>query len=225
MAFSDTVAFWGLHNRPGSVRLRGEMATRISRSTPTASRQRPRGSRLGDRLRQLRVSAGLTQTELARDRFSKEYISQIERGKTRPTPRDGRVARRAARRRRDVPRERRLERRARAGRGDPHPRRGADREARLRRGDRRVHERARRRRRDRRGRAPGPRALRRGLGAHPQRRGPRRDRSARAGARARRRAVVLRSRPRRGALPARRRPLPDLEHRDRDRALRRGARR
>ncbi len=46
----------------------------------------PRGSRLGDRVRQLRVSAGLTQSELARDRFSKEYISQIERGKTRPTP-------------------------------------------------------------------------------------------------------------------------------------------
>jgi len=34
----------------------------------------------------LRVSAGLTQTDLAGDRFSKEYISQIERGKTRPTP-------------------------------------------------------------------------------------------------------------------------------------------
>jgi len=33
----------------------------------------------------LRVSAGLTQSELAGDRFSKEYISQIERGKTRPT--------------------------------------------------------------------------------------------------------------------------------------------
>jgi len=44
-----------------------------------------RGSRIGDRLRQLRVSAGLTQSELAQDRFSKEYISQIERGKTRPT--------------------------------------------------------------------------------------------------------------------------------------------
>src|SRR5271170_1769387 len=44
-----------------------------------------RGSRLGDRLRQLRVAAGLTQSELAADRYSKEYISQIERGKTRPT--------------------------------------------------------------------------------------------------------------------------------------------
>jgi tetratricopeptide (TPR) repeat protein len=43
------------------------------------------GLRLGERLRQLRVSAGLTQSELAGDRFSKEYVSQIERGKTRPT--------------------------------------------------------------------------------------------------------------------------------------------
>src|SRR5712691_10891452 len=43
------------------------------------------GLRLGERLRQLRVSAGMTQTELAGQRFSKEYVSQIERGKTRPT--------------------------------------------------------------------------------------------------------------------------------------------
>src|SRR5579885_1652650 len=41
--------------------------------------------RLGERLRQFRISAGLTQSELAGDRCSKEYISQIERGKTRPT--------------------------------------------------------------------------------------------------------------------------------------------
>ena len=40
---------------------------------------------LGARLRQLRIAAGLTQSELAGDRFSKEYVSQIERGKTRPT--------------------------------------------------------------------------------------------------------------------------------------------
>jgi tetratricopeptide (TPR) repeat protein len=33
----------------------------------------------------LRIAAGLTQTDLAGGRFSKEYISQIERGKTRPT--------------------------------------------------------------------------------------------------------------------------------------------
>jgi tetratricopeptide (TPR) repeat protein len=37
-------------------------------------------------VRQLRVSAGLTQSELAGERCSKEYVSQIERGKTRPTP-------------------------------------------------------------------------------------------------------------------------------------------
>src|SRR5689334_500137 len=43
------------------------------------------GLRLGERLRQLRVAAGLTQSELAGQRFSKEYVSQIERGKTRPT--------------------------------------------------------------------------------------------------------------------------------------------
>ena len=33
----------------------------------------------------MRVAAGLTQTDLAGGRFSKEYVSQIERGKTRPT--------------------------------------------------------------------------------------------------------------------------------------------
>jgi tetratricopeptide (TPR) repeat protein len=43
------------------------------------------GVNLGERLRALRIAAGLTQTDLAGGRFSKEYISQIERGKTRPT--------------------------------------------------------------------------------------------------------------------------------------------
>jgi len=44
------------------------------------------GSRsVGERVRALRVAAGLTQSELAGERFSKEYVSQIERGKTRPT--------------------------------------------------------------------------------------------------------------------------------------------
>ena len=52
---------------------------------PTAAAASP-GARLGDRLRLLRVAAGLTQTfELAGGRFSKEYVSQIERGTTRPT--------------------------------------------------------------------------------------------------------------------------------------------
>src|SRR5262245_17083803 len=57
---------------------------RMSHSTRTGARS-TNGSRLGDRVRQLRVSAGLTQTDLAGTRFSKEYVSQIERGKTRPT--------------------------------------------------------------------------------------------------------------------------------------------
>src|SRR5262245_60050585 len=41
--------------------------------------------RLGERLRRLRIAAGMTQSDLAGGRFSKEYMSQIERGKTRPT--------------------------------------------------------------------------------------------------------------------------------------------
>jgi tetratricopeptide (TPR) repeat protein len=45
----------------------------------------PPETTLGERLRQLRTVRGLTQTGLAGDRFSKEYVSQIERGKTRPT--------------------------------------------------------------------------------------------------------------------------------------------
>jgi tetratricopeptide (TPR) repeat protein len=40
---------------------------------------------LGERVRRLRIAAGLSQTQLAAGRFSKEYVSQIERGKTRPT--------------------------------------------------------------------------------------------------------------------------------------------
>jgi tetratricopeptide (TPR) repeat protein len=64
------------------IHLRRQMsrAPRTSTSRAAASA----GVRLGERLRQLRVAAGLTQTELAGARFSKEYVSQIERGKTRP---------------------------------------------------------------------------------------------------------------------------------------------
>jgi tetratricopeptide (TPR) repeat protein len=54
-----------------------EAASQTSRTTPAHG--------LGERVRSLRLSAGLTQTALAGDRFSKEYVSQIERGKTRPT--------------------------------------------------------------------------------------------------------------------------------------------
>jgi tetratricopeptide (TPR) repeat protein len=56
-----------------------------SPSSPTATTPAAPSSRIGDRLRSLRLAAGLTQTQVAGDRFSKEYISQIERGKTRPT--------------------------------------------------------------------------------------------------------------------------------------------
>src|ERR671910_1287124 len=58
------------------------MPDQITLSTRTKTGFR---STLGDRVRQLRVAKGLTQTELAGERFSKEYVSQIERGKTRPT--------------------------------------------------------------------------------------------------------------------------------------------
>jgi tetratricopeptide (TPR) repeat protein len=57
----------------------------VSLSAQTRTPAGPAGARLGERLRQLRVAAGLTQSDLAGDRFSKEYVSQIERGKTRPT--------------------------------------------------------------------------------------------------------------------------------------------
>ena len=56
-------------------------------SRPDTARRAPSrtGEQLGDRLRRLRLEAGLTQSALAGERFSKEYVSQIERGKTRPT--------------------------------------------------------------------------------------------------------------------------------------------
>ena len=40
---------------------------------------------VAERLRTLRKHAGLTQTDLAGERFSKEYVSQIELGKTKPS--------------------------------------------------------------------------------------------------------------------------------------------
>src|ERR671929_660945 len=57
----------------------------MPRAATNTRRSSSSGNRLGDRLRQLRVAAGMTQTDLAGERFSKEYVSQIERGKTRPT--------------------------------------------------------------------------------------------------------------------------------------------
>src|ERR687887_1393904 len=57
----------------------------MPRAATNTRRSTASGNRLGERVRQLRVAAGMTQTDLAGDRFSKEYVSQIERGKTRPT--------------------------------------------------------------------------------------------------------------------------------------------
>lgn len=61
-----------------------DSGTAHSASTPVHP-GRKNTTQLGERVRQLRIAAGLTQSELAAERFSKEYISQIERGKTRPT--------------------------------------------------------------------------------------------------------------------------------------------
>src|ERR671914_2045401 len=58
---------------------------RTRHTTPSQRIARLPNGGLGERLRTLRINAGLTQTDLAGDRFSKEYVSQIERGKTRPT--------------------------------------------------------------------------------------------------------------------------------------------
>src|SRR6187455_2923266 len=63
----------------------GASMPRASVTTQIRTAAQPGSARLGERVRQLRVAAGLTQTDLAGDRFSKEYVSQIERGKTRPT--------------------------------------------------------------------------------------------------------------------------------------------
>ena len=59
----------------------GMRAKQVKKTRPVATE----ALRLGERLRQLRSAAGLTQSDVAGDRFSKEYVSQIERGKTRPT--------------------------------------------------------------------------------------------------------------------------------------------
>ncbi len=54
-------------------------------SAPPATTPAVPASSIGERLRSLRVASGLTQAQLAGERFSKAYVSQIERGSTRPT--------------------------------------------------------------------------------------------------------------------------------------------
>jgi tetratricopeptide (TPR) repeat protein len=64
------------------------MSSRTQVPDPQASVSKPRlrsSASLGERVRGLRVERGLTQQGLAGDYCSKEYVSQIERGRTRPT--------------------------------------------------------------------------------------------------------------------------------------------
>jgi tetratricopeptide (TPR) repeat protein len=64
------------------------MSSRTRVSDVQASDRKPRlrsTASLGERVRELRVERGLTQQELAGDNCSKEYVSQIERGRARPT--------------------------------------------------------------------------------------------------------------------------------------------
>src|ERR671938_848817 len=61
------------------------MGCRTLMSAPPAPLLVTPAGGLGERVRRLRNERGLTQTELAPARVSKEYISQIETGKTRPT--------------------------------------------------------------------------------------------------------------------------------------------
>ena len=60
-----------------------------SRQKVLESRTRPRTASaptgVGARVRALRVEAGLTQAELGGERFTKEYVSQVELGKTKPS--------------------------------------------------------------------------------------------------------------------------------------------
>ena len=190
----------GVHSPLAAAMCHASPASPASHPSQIAS-----GSRLGERLRQLRVAAGLTQSELADGRFSKEYISQIERGKTRPTAEtlDWLAARLGVDA--DYLRQRRLVRRPRARRGRARPGRGARRGAPARRGDRASSRTQARRRPPGRAAISSSACSRRGVGADPARRASGGARPARRGPRLAEGAGVLRRRPRRRALPPRRR--------------------
>ena len=158
---------------------------------------------IGERVRSLRRSAGLSQEELAAGRFSKEYVSQIERGKTRPTPETlewiaGRL---------DTDREflehgvskADAERARRGARGGRAPRR--DRAVRRRAGVASRGARACRRHVPPPARA-APAAPHRGVDPHSNGRARAGDVAARGGGGARRLAGVHRRRPSRGRVPA-----------------------
>ncbi len=82
-SYLRTCPFWGIARGKGLLHTHGTDG--YGGNSDRRDHRRTRAPRLGDRVRQLRIAAGMTQTDLAADRFSKEYISQIERGKTRPT--------------------------------------------------------------------------------------------------------------------------------------------
>lgn len=52
---------------------------------PATERDRDLGRRIGQRIREARLRAGLTQQQLARDRYTKAYISALETGIARPS--------------------------------------------------------------------------------------------------------------------------------------------
>jgi tetratricopeptide (TPR) repeat protein len=87
MPFSPAAAGGTLRSSEvcGSLQLSNMSQTTRTETGKPGARSRVERMGLGLRLRQFREAAGLTQAELAGDRFSKEYVSQIERGKTKPT--------------------------------------------------------------------------------------------------------------------------------------------
>src|SRR5438067_2917621 len=72
--------------RPAHAERRNPMVPRRIMTAEPVSQAAGLDRSLGERVRRLRNARGLTQSELADTRVSKEYISQIETGKTRPTP-------------------------------------------------------------------------------------------------------------------------------------------
>ena len=55
-----------------------------TRSPRPATDDTALAGRLGSRLKQARLSAGLTQQQLAGDRYTKAYVSALENGLVRP---------------------------------------------------------------------------------------------------------------------------------------------
>ena len=178
---------------------------------------------LGIRLRKLRTSAGLSQSELAAGRFSKEYLSQIERGKTRPTAET--VAWLAERLGIDADL---LRTGISAGeRNRWEAQLGARRRSASATSTRPQHRSSRRfvTQPGRRARRISSSGLSRGsLGPAPGRRAEGSGSAAHRRARAFRGATVLRHRARRRALPARRLPLPAVQHLHCPRPVRRRSR-